>query len=186
MSGIRFVKSLAVSLAALGTALPNTQLLADATNEKTTATKEAEVTRVPDLALADGGTLSGRVCDQSGKVLDGAKVVLKQGKKELGNTGTDKDGVFSFKGLKGGVYQVSSGNTEGVFRVWTKKTAPPAAKEHALLVMGENGARGQFGSVSASTVLLGAGILAAGVVGAVAISKVDSLNSKVNALPVSQ
>ncbi len=183
MFGIRFVKGMAVSLATFGMMVPQTRLLADTQQPKAPISRTSQVTRVPDLLLTAGGTMSGRVCDHTGKVLDGAKVVLKQNNKEIAQTVTNDEGLYSFKNLKGGLYQVTSGNTDGVFRVWTEKTAPPTAKEHALLVMGENGARGQFGSVDPTLILLTAGVIASVVLSAILLGQVNSLDNKVDKIP---
>jgi hypothetical protein len=184
MFGIRFMKGMAVSLATIGMMVPQARILAaDTPAPKAAEGKKAQVNRVPDLVLTDGGTMTGRVCDHTGKVIEGAKVTLKQGNKEVGQTQTNEEGVYSFKNLKGGVYQVSSGNTDGVFRVWSKKSAPPSAKEHALLVMGENGARGQFGAVDPTLVLLTAGVIAAVVLSAVAVANISNLQESVDKIP---
>lgn len=185
MFGIRFVKGMAVSLAAFGMMVPQTRLLADTPAAKAPAGKVSKANRVPDLVLTAGGTMTGRVCDHSGKVIEGAKVVLKQNNKEIAQTVTNNEGTYSFKNLKSGVYQVGSGNTDGVFRVWSEKTAPPSAKEHALLVMGENGARGQFGAVDPTLVLLTAGVIAAVVLSAIAVSEINDVKDTVNQIPIS-
>ncbi len=184
MFGIRFVKGMAVSLATIGMMVPQARLLAaDAPQSKAPITKTSQVNRIPDLMLTDGGTMTGRVCDHTGRVLDGAKVVLKQNNKEIAQTLTNDEGVYSFKNLKGGLYQVSSGNTDGVFRVWTEKSAPPTAKEHALLVMGENGARGQFGAVDPTLILLTAGVIASVVLSAILLGQFGNLQDKVDKIP---
>lgn len=183
MIGIRMIKGMAASLATIGMMLPQAPLLADSPAAKSSAGKAAQANRIPDLVLTEGGTMSGRVVDHSGQVIEGAKVVLKQGKKEIGQTVTNSEGVYSFKHVKGGVYQVTSGNTDGIFRVWSEKAAPPTAKEHALLVMGENGARGQFGSVDPTLVLLTAGVITAVVLSAIAVSDLNSLQQSVDNIP---
>ncbi len=176
MSGFRFVKGAAVCLAALGIVLPQAPAMADNSPVRPAA-KVQQGSSLPDVSLTAGGTLSGRVVDHTGKVLEGAQVTLRQDKKEITTTVTNKDGIYSFKSLKGGVYQVSSGNTDGVFRVWAEKTAPPSAKEHALLVMGENGARGQFGCCDPTLIILTAGVIAAVVLSAITLDKVNKLPS---------
>jgi hypothetical protein len=176
MTGIRFVKVAAVCLATLGIVLPQAPALAD-NGPARPAAKVQKTNSLPDIALTNGGTLSGRVVDHTGKALEGAQVTLRQDKKEVATTVTDKDGLYSFQTLKGGVYGVSSGNTDGVFRVWAERTAPPSAKEHALLVMGENGARGQFGAVDPTLIILTAGVIAAVILSAITLDKVNKLPS---------
>lgn len=185
MFGFRLVKGAAVSLAALGMMVPQVSLLADAPQPKPLVSKAAQPNRIPDLLMTSGSTVTGRVCDHTGKVIEGAKVDLKQNNKVLASTKTNKEGIFSFKEAKGGVYNMSSGNTEGVFRVWPEKMAPPTAKGHALLVMGENGARGQFGSIDPTLVILTAGIIASVVLSAIAINKTDHLSDQIDQIPVS-
>jgi len=184
MFGFRLVKTAAVGLATLGMMVPQARLLADAPQAKVEA-KKSTVAKIPDISLTKGGTMTGRVCDHSGKVIEGAKVNLKQNNKVIGTTTTDKDGVYSFSNLKSGIYHPVSGNTEGVFRVWSEKTAPPSAKGHALLVMGENGARGQFGGIDPTLVVLTAGVIASVVLSAIAIDRIDHVSDQVNAIPVS-
>lgn len=172
MNGFRFVKGAAVGLATLSMVFPQIGLLADeAKAPARAAAKATQVATVPDVALTTGGTFSGRVVDHAGKALEGAQVTMRQGKTEIGQTVTNKEGLYTFKNMKGGVYQVASGNTEGVFRMWAERTAPPSAKEHALLVMGENGARGQFGTVDPTLVILTGLVLATLVVSAITLSK---------------
>lgn len=176
MKGMKFVKGAAVVLATLGFVVPCPKLFAAEQQKASSAAKS----RIPDVSLAAGGVFSGRVVDHSGTPLEGAEVVVKQGKQEVARTVTDKNGLFTVKEMKGGVYQVSSGNTDGVFRVWTEKTAPPVAKGQALLVMGENGARGQFGAIDPTIVVLTAGVIAAVVLSAIAVDKINSVDDKVS------
>lgn len=180
MNGMSFVKGAAVALATLGLAIPSPKLFAadqkPAAKSVTNVTqKSAPKSQIPDVSLAEGGVFAGRVVDHSGTPLEGAEVVVKQGKTVVTRTVTDKNGLFTAKNMKGGLYQVSSGNTDGVFRLWTEKTAPPVAKGHALLVMGENGARGQFGAVDPTIVALTAGVIAAVVLSAIALDKLNKI-----------
>jgi hypothetical protein len=176
---------MALSLATLGVMVPQLQVMADVPQAKAPIEKATQVNRIPDLRLTEGGTMTGRVCDHSGKVLEGAKVTLKQDNKVVATTVTNDEGLFSFKNLKSGVYHPVSGNTEGVFRCWTEKSAPPTAKEHALLVMGENGARGQFGTVDPTLVILTAGVIAGVVLGAIAVNKINNVQNSIDNLPSS-
>src|SRR5438045_1938497 len=125
MNGIRFLKGAAVALATLGFVVPSPRLFADQQTANQQPAKRAQKSQIPDITLASGGVFSGRVLDHSGTPLEGAEVVIKQGKTEVARTVTDQKGVFTAKNMKGGVYQVSSGNTDGVFRLWTEKAAPP-------------------------------------------------------------
>jgi len=173
MSGIRFVKGAAVCLAAMGMVMPHAPAMAD--TGAAPASRVQKVASLPDVTLSNGGTLSGRVVDHTGKVLEGAQVTLSQDNKVITKTVTNKEGIYSFAGLKSGIYGVSSGNTDGTFRVWNEKSAPPSAKGHALLVMGENGARGQFGCCDPTLVILTAGVIAAVILSAITLDKVNKL-----------
>lgn len=183
MFGFRFLKGSAVFLATLGMMAPQYALLAD--SSQTTATKAIRIDRIPDLLLGIDGTMTGRVCDRTGKIIEGTKVDLKQNNKTIGVAVTNRDGIYKFKDVKAGVYRVSSGNTEGTFRVWTRSTAPPSAKEHALLVLGENGSRGQFGAVDPSILIVTSGVIAAVAVSTVALVKINDLSDLVSQIPVS-
>jgi hypothetical protein len=178
MTGLRLLQGAAVALATLGFVVPSPKLFA--ADSKAPA-KKVQKSQIPDVSLASGGVFSGRVVDHAGTPLEGAEVVVKQGKDEVARTVTDKNGLFTAKNMKGGVYQVSSGNTDGVFRLWTEKTAPPVAKGQALLVMGENGARGQFGAIDPTIVLLTVGVIAAVVLSAIAVDKINDVDDKVSA-----
>lgn len=184
MSAIRFFKAAAVCLATLGVTVPQAPAYAG-TAKTLPAARTQKTTSMPDIALTKGGTLSGRVVDHTGKTLEGAQVTLSQGKKMLSTTFTDREGVYSFRDLKGGIYGVSSGNTDGTFRVWSEQTAPPSAKEHALLVMGENGARGQWGAVDPTLVLLTAGVITAVILSAITLSKIDDSTTTIIYKPAS-
>lgn len=185
MFGFRFVKGAALGLATFGIVVPQTQLLADLPQPKPMVKKSTAAPRIPDVVMTAPGTVTGRVCDHSGKVLEGAKVELKQNNKTIGTAMTNKDGVYSFENVKGGTYRMASGNTEGIFRVWNEKTAPPTAKGHALLVMGENGARGQFGAIDPTLVILTAGVIASVVLSAIAIQRIDDVKNQVDQIPTS-
>lgn len=169
MKLMKFVQGAMVALAAVGVVCP--QLPVMAAGQKATV-KTVAANTILDIGLAQGGTLTGRVVDQSGVALEGAEVVVKQGKTEVTRTITDKQGTFVAKDLKGGVYTVASGSTEGTYRTWSEKTAPPAAHDQALLVVGKNGARGQCGSCDSGgfggfggvgSILLVGGLIAGGV-----------------------
>ncbi len=162
MTSLKFLRGAIVALAAVGVVFP--QLQAVAAGPKAAAkVRTVAANTVLDVSLTKDGAFPGRVVDHTGAALEGAEVVIKQGKTEVARTITDKQGSFVAPNLKGGVYTISSGATEGTYRVWSEKTAPPSAKGQALLVLGQNGARGQAGLFDGNTgtilVLLSVGIL---------------------------
>jgi hypothetical protein len=176
MKGLQFVKGAAVFLATAGLTLPQRPMADGNQSPARPVAKAPRAVAIPDITMSADGKVTGRVVDHTGKPLEGAQVTLRQEKKDIATTVTNKDGVYSFANARTGVYNIGSGNTEGVFRVWSEKTAPPSAKGHALLVMGENGARGQFGAVDPTLVLLTAGVIAAVVLSAIILDKENKEN----------
>ena len=164
MIRLKFIRVAFVALAAVGVTFP--QLSAVAAGPKTVAkplVRTVAANSVLDIGLTQGGTFVGRVVDQTGVAVEGAEVVIKQGQTEVTRTITDKQGSFAATNLKGGLYTVVSGSTEGTYRVWSEKTAPPSANQQALIVVGQNGARGQIGSMGPGGLLMAGGLVAAGV-----------------------
>jgi hypothetical protein len=145
MKSLKFVRGALVALAALGVVFPQLPAIAAGTKTAKPTIRTVSAQTVLDIGLKQGGTFTGRVVDHTGAALEGAEVVIKQGKTEVARTVTNKQGTFVATNMKGGVYTVASGATEGAYRVWTEKTAPPSAGEQVLIVAGQNGARGQIG-----------------------------------------
>lgn len=143
--GLAFVKSAVVALAMVGILFPQARILADQKQPVKPVVKTVAANSVLDVRLAKDGTFEGRAVTTNGTPVEGAMVVVKQGNNEVAHTTTDRNGQFAMNNLKSGVYQVKSGNTEGVYRMWSEQAAPPSAKPHGLLVIGDNGARGQIG-----------------------------------------
>jgi len=96
-----------------------------------------------DVTLHDGGVLLGQVVNSQGSGLAKTQISLYSGDKEVARTESDSTGKFSVSGLKGGVYRVASANNQGVYRLWSPRTAPPAAQRGMMLVSGNEIARGQ-------------------------------------------
>lgn len=170
MKGFGLVQGAAAALAAFGLMLPPSQVSAQ--DGRPAATSQAKL--AADVVLLEGA-FAGRVVDHTGSPLADRQVVVKQGNKEVARVATNKDGIFAVKDLKPGMYVAGSGNTEGQFRVWSEKTAPAAAKGHALIVMGQNGARGQIGAVDPTLLLLTVGIIATVIISAITLSEVDKI-----------
>lgn len=172
MKCLSFVKGAMVALAMVGVIAPQAVRAAGPQVIAKNSAKVLPANTILDIGLTQGGTFTGRVVDQTGAAVEGAEVVIKQGKTTVTRTITDKQGTFVAKNMKGGVYTVASGSTEGTYRTWSEKTAPPSSREQALLVMGQNGARGQCGSCDpcAGGHGFGAGNLLLVGVGAVAIA----------------
>ena len=180
MSGLRIIQGVVVTLAVMGIVAPSPKLFANDQGKSSAppVKKVEQATHVPDITLGAGGVFSGRVVAHDGTPLEGSEVVIKQGEKLVMKTVTDKNGLFTVEDMKSGIFQVSSGNTDGVFRLWSEKTAPPVAKGQALLVMGENGERGQWGGIDPWIVFLTAAIIASLILIAINLDRTNKINNK--------
>jgi hypothetical protein len=98
---------------------------------------------VTDVQLDPQGSLRGMVLNPQGIPLAKIPLVLRRGPEEVARTSTDPLGRFSVAGLRGGTYQLVAGGYAKLFRVWTARSAPPQAKQAALLVVGDDVLRGQ-------------------------------------------
>ena len=102
--------------------------------------------KIRDVSLNQDGVLSGYLLDTQGKPEAAAPVAIHQGRRQIALTKTNAKGLFEVKGLKGGVYQVTSQKGSSAFRVWKNGTAPKQASKLALLVTNQNIVRAQPGS----------------------------------------
>ncbi len=183
MKMLNWLKGTAIALAALGTMLPATQLqAAEGKAPLKIVTTEATVL---DITMSAEGVFAGRVVDHAGNPVADAEVVISQGKQSIAKITSDQSGVFSVSGLKGGVYDVRSGNTAGSFRIWTATAAPESSKEQALVILGKNGTRGALGGLGGGTLVLAAAVVASLIISAIAISKLNDLQDDVNKIPKS-
>lgn len=133
MNVARMLKGVVVALATVGLCLPE-PLLAAAQSRGPVAT---------DVALREGSVLVGQVVSAEGTGLEDISVSLRTQGKTVLTTRTGKGGYFAVKGLHGGVYQLVAQDGHGVYRLWSAGTAPPAAQEGAVLVVGNDVLRGQ-------------------------------------------
>lgn len=177
MKSFQWMKASIVALAAVGMVMPNANVMA--------APQAAQASAVVDVALAHGGQLNGRVVDAQGASLTGASVVIKQGQQEVARTVSDKSGQFSAQGLKGGVYTIAAGQSQGTYRLWSERTAPPAAKEGVVLVSGNGPVRGQLSESPVVTTVLVAGVIASAVLAGLAYDEAKDNGDKIDRLPTS-
>ena len=129
------------------------------------------VEQIPhDVALAEGGVITGQVMDTAGKPLTNTAVSLHHTDREVARVQTDADGNFRVASLKGGVYHVTTTGHDGVYRFWAPRTAPPGSSTGLSLVSGEQVVRGQVGGgpfasmgqwIAEHPIITGAGIAAA-------------------------
>ena len=69
--------------------------------------------------------MSGEVFNAQREPVKNAVVSVRQGRNEVASTQSDESGRFTVKGLKPGVYHVVAGTGQGIYRVWSTKSAPP-------------------------------------------------------------
>ena len=125
----RLFRETLVTLAALGICAPQIAFTAEPT----------QGSAVLDIALRDGGVLQGQVVGPQGSGLAGVPVSIKADGRDVVATSTTSDGSFAVQGLRGGVYQLAAGSTNGVYRFWSAGTAPPVAQQDAIVhVQGPN------------------------------------------------
>lgn len=108
------------------------------------AAPQAQARFAADVALAEGGVLSGQVVDAQGAVVVGAPVSIVAGGREVARATTNRNGVFTAPGLKGGVYEVAAAGHHGVYRAWAPRTAPPSANRAILAVAAQDTVRAQY------------------------------------------
>jgi hypothetical protein len=149
-----------VALAAVGCCLPSPLLAGPASPTKP---------KTVDVALREGSVLIGQVVDPQGTPVPGAPVSLRSQGKQLVAVKTGKEGYFAFKGVRGGVYQIATRDGQGVYRVWSRGTAPPAAEQGALVVAGSEVVRGQQGAPPLKVLLTNPLVIGAVVATAVAV-----------------
>ena len=138
MNLTRVIKGSMVCLAVLGVCLPQ-PLLAVAQDGRSPVMLDVTLHKGPL-----GNVLLGQVQDPQGVAKANVPVVLYSGGRKLAETRTDRNGYFRFSNLHGGVYLVASAGGVGAYRVWTPGTAPPAARQGALVVADEDLVRGQY------------------------------------------
>lgn len=185
MKGLSVLKHVAIALAAFGTLMPNAGSVARAADAVAKAKPPIKISRpgtAADISLSEKGEFAGRVFDHTGRALEGAEVVVRQGDKVIAKSVTNDKGLFTIAGVKAGAYQVKAGNTEGLFQVWELSSAPESAKGHALLVTGENGARGQFGAIDPALLLLTAVTIASLIIAIISLSEINDSNDKIDEL----
>lgn len=120
-------------------------LLAAEANQTVVARSAAAAVAPQDVALSEGGVLTGQVVNTAGKPQAMAPVSLATGGKEIARVATDNEGQFRVASLQGGVYQVSTSGNSGVYRFWAPRTAPPSSLNGLNMVTGDSVVRGQMG-----------------------------------------
>jgi hypothetical protein len=150
MKRFRCLTRTAVGLALFGLLAPERPLLAQTPAQHSAPTESAPAAASPamditDVALTAGGGFCGQVVDAQGRPQAATQVLVCRQQQVMATTTTDQNGQFSLHGLQGGIYQIFAGQGMKNFRLWAPGTAPPAARQSALLVAGDQVVRGQGG-----------------------------------------
>ena len=93
-------------------------------------------TTTVDVVLTKTGKLEGIVVLASGRAAEGAAVVVRGAKRQELSAMSDASGHVSIGPLEGGVYAMAVGGRIFTVRAWRAGTAPPAARAHAVFVLG--------------------------------------------------
>jgi hypothetical protein len=164
------IRGVVAALAALGMVVPAPMSMAagavNPSSINTGAVSTGAVSQaVRDVQLQAGGVLVGQVLGGQGKALAESPVVLSIAGREIARVKTDRTGKFQVVGLTGGVYQVTAGGQQSVYRLWAPQTAPPAAQSGLMLVSDSDVIRGQYdcGSPVCGSPVCGSGCGAGGV-----------------------
>ena len=97
-----------------------------------------------DLALAEGGVLSGAVVTAEGQPIAGVPVRVYFDRQAIAQTVTDESGRYAITGLRGGVHQVAVAQQVSVVRLWNAKTAPQNARHGLVTLADETIVRGNY------------------------------------------
>ncbi len=136
---------------------------------------------IVDVKLQQGGILLGQVVTPQNAPVTEQAVTLRSRERDLATGKTDKNGYFAFAGLHNGVYQLTTADGQGTFRVWTQEIAPPAAQPGALIVSGDETVRGQ-GTMrgirnALANPLVAGGLITAGIVIPIAVDDANDSGS---------
>lgn len=124
---------------------------------------------VRDVALRDGGYLTGQVLDAAGAPVAATPVAVVNQGRAVATALTGQDGRFTIVGVKAGVYEVATTKGVTVCRLWAPQAAPPSASPDALIVNGDTVVRGGVGGGGVIGFLSNPWVLAGIVAAAIAI-----------------
>ena len=160
MKGVGQIRLTLVWLAVVGLCIPQAAMA--------TSPPADQKPVVTDVRL-QGGYLLGQVVTAENVAVPNEKVLLASGGQVLVEGTTNGNGMFAFKGLQQGVYQVVAAKGHQAYRVWPEKIAPPSAQPGALIVAGNGTVRGQLGMRGFRNLLANPWVVAAIVATAIAV-----------------
>src|SRR5690242_9537029 len=102
MKRIRWWQHAATSLAGLGLILPHGAMATETPTAPVPVASSQDTPAIHDVALQNGGVLTGQVVNAQGVALSGAEVSIHSAGKTISSTRTDSQGMFAFRGLSGG------------------------------------------------------------------------------------
>ena len=146
MKTVRVFSTIAVGLSCVGLILPTPILNAapPASTTRTPRSVQPQAKSISDVKLDSSGYLQGMVVDLQGAPVANAIVIVRQGKRDVAKSKTDKLGRFSSGPMGRGTYLIRSGGGSRAVRAWTPQMAPPAARELTMLITGSEIVRGQM------------------------------------------
>ena len=129
----------------------------------TAVAKTASATTGFDVELSSTGRFHSQVVDTSGQPKVNETIRLLHRGEVVGAVRTNASGEASFDGVRGGVHQISVGESIAVVRCWRAETAPPIAQKSLLLVSDGKTIRGQhhISHMVTNPIFLGAALIAA-------------------------
>jgi hypothetical protein len=139
------IKSLSMLAASLGLIVPSHVEAAPPAmpvGQQAPAAK-TEAPLVVDVALGEGGRLSGQLLDRSAAPVAGKSIFVLQQGRLVASTYADAAGRFKVDHLPGGVYEVRCDGGASITRLWAPQTAPPVARPTLLVSCGGDVVRGQ-------------------------------------------
>ena len=126
------------------------------------------VTTVPeasDAVIQGDGFLYGQVVDERGTPNAGTTVTLTRlsvPQAEIATVSTDGEGRFRVADVRGGVYNLQTGTSPNVYRLWTDGSQPPSAASSVRLVQNTRTSPGFFSNLGPGDwACIGVGIAAA-------------------------
>ncbi len=134
MKSAGIFKGMVMCLAALGVCLSGAAF----------AAPPAAKPVVHDVALMSGGSLEGQLVDAQNVPKAGVDVQLLLEQRPVGATQTNAQGRFAFRGVRGGVYQLTAASETDSYRLWAPGTAPKGTPSRALVTTGDTVVRGQY------------------------------------------
>lgn len=128
-------------IAAVGMALPLNTI--SASEQSIAGSAPAKI--ITDVSLSAEGDLLGAVLKKDGSPIAGQAVHVLAKQKVIASAKTDARGRYRIRGLRNGFHQVRVAGREQACRIWTTKTAPPAAQRGLITTNSGVIVRGQDG-----------------------------------------